>query len=210
MTPALGIGMTSQRTRERLVERIRRHGVRDPRVLERILNTPRHLFVDEALASRAYEDTALPIGKGQTISQPYIVARMTEALQLSGKEYTLEIGTGSGYQTALLSLLADEVFSMERLPELAEQARCRLADFGYEWAKDCYHLSYGMVYLPEGKMKSREGKIVDADDLIAEMKKLAAEEIRQRDPEKSGDLHRWGPRTRALSRETSRSQAYTG
>ena len=124
--PGLGIGMTSQRTRERLIERLRREGIRNPRVLDRIRNTPRHLFVDEALASRAYEDTALPIGKGQTISQPYIVARMTEVLLEGGAlENVLEVGTGSGYQTAVLAPLVRRVYTTERIGILLEQARQR-------------------------------------------------------------------------------------
>jgi protein-L-isoaspartate(D-aspartate) O-methyltransferase len=101
-----GIGMTSARTRERLVQRLQEQGITDRRVLDRIRNVPRHLFVDEALATRAYEDTALPIGFGQTISQPYVVARMTEALLAKGPvDKVLEIGTGCGYQTAVLSPL---------------------------------------------------------------------------------------------------------
>src|SRR6056297_2455403 len=114
-----GIGMTSARTRNRLVERLRAGGIRDERVLERILAVPRHLFVDEALASRAYEDSALPIGHGQTISQPYTVARMTEALLAFGPLSTvLEIGTGSGYQTAVLAALVRRVYSIERVAVL--------------------------------------------------------------------------------------------
>jgi protein-L-isoaspartate(D-aspartate) O-methyltransferase len=121
-----GIGMTSQRTRERLLQRLRDEGIRDHRVLEAMRNTPRHLFVDEALASRAYEDTALPIGNGQTISQPYIVARMTEALLERGPlENVLEIGTGSGYQTAVLAPLVRRVYTVERVKALLEQARRR-------------------------------------------------------------------------------------
>ena len=122
----LGIGMTSQRTRERLVQRLRHEGIRDRRVLERMRDTPRHLFVDEALASRAYEDTALPIGKGQTISQPYIVARMTEVLLDGGPlENILEVGTGSGYQTAVLAPLVRRVYTVERIKVLLDQARRR-------------------------------------------------------------------------------------
>jgi protein-L-isoaspartate(D-aspartate) O-methyltransferase len=125
----LGIGMTSARTRDRLVLRLREQGIRSEAVLEQIRNVPRHLFVDEALATRAYEDTALPIGLGQTISQPYIVARMTEAL-LDGFSGTriLEIGTGCGYQTAVLAPLVKEIFSVERIPELLRKTRQRLRD----------------------------------------------------------------------------------
>lgn len=124
-----GIGMTSARTRDRLVERLRNHGIRSSAVLNRIRNVPRHLFVDEALASRAYEDTALPIGHGQTISQPYVVARMTEAL-LDGftGDKVLEIGTGCGYQTAILAPLVKRIYSVERIPELLRKTRQRLRD----------------------------------------------------------------------------------
>lgn len=123
-----GIGMTSQRTRNRLVDRLRQEGIKDERVLDVICNTPRHLFMDEAISSRAYEDTALPIGHGQTISQPYIVARMTEALIADAlPEKVLEIGTGSGYQTAVLAQLVKQVCSVERIAPLLEQARKRLA-----------------------------------------------------------------------------------
>ena len=126
-----GIGMTSQRTRDRLIQRLREEGIRDERVLEAIRNVPRHVFVDEALASRAYEDTALPIGHGQTISQPYIVARMTQALIADGRpKKVLEVGTGSGYQTAVLAGLVDEIYSVERLEPLMKLARKRLREIG--------------------------------------------------------------------------------
>lgn len=126
---ARGIGMTSARTRDRLVQRLAAQGIRSNAVLERIRNVPRHLFVDEALASRAYEDTALPIGQGQTISQPYVVARMTEALlEGFGGARILEIGTGCGYQTAVLAPLVKEVFTVERIPELLRKSRQRLRD----------------------------------------------------------------------------------
>jgi protein-L-isoaspartate(D-aspartate) O-methyltransferase len=122
-----GIGMTSQRTRDRLINRLIEEGVSDQRVLEVIRNTPRHLFMDEAMASRAYEDTALPIGHGQTISQPYIVARMTEILlQPVVPSKVLEIGSGSGYQAAVLAQLVDQVYSVERINHLLSQARQRL------------------------------------------------------------------------------------
>jgi len=126
-----GIGMTSARTRERLIQRLVEQGIRDARVLDRIRNVPRHLFVDEALASRAYEDTALPIGHGQTISQPYVVARMTEAILIGGTPAkVLEIGTGCGYQTAVLSPLVGTIYTIERVEPLYDRARERLRDLG--------------------------------------------------------------------------------
>ncbi len=122
-----GIGMTSARTRDRLVERLKNHGIRSSAVLERIRNVPRHLFVDEALASRAYEDTALPIGHSQTISQPYVVAKMTESLlQDFTGDKVLEIGTGCGYQTAVLAPLVKEIYTVERIPELLRKTKQRL------------------------------------------------------------------------------------
>lgn len=124
-----GIGMTSQRTRDRLIDRLRSRGISDPRVLEAMRSLPRHLFIDEALASRAYEDTALPIGNNQTISQPYIVARMSEAvLSAEKRDKILEIGTGSGYQTALLARLFTRVYSVERIRVLYEQTARLLHD----------------------------------------------------------------------------------
>ncbi len=127
LNPLHGNGMTSRRTRQRLVKRLRAAGIRDERVLDVILTLPRHLFIDEALASHAYDDIALPIGFGQTISQPYIVARMTEAL-LAGiqPQRVLEIGTGSAYQSAVLALLVEQVYSVERIGKLLERARERL------------------------------------------------------------------------------------
>jgi protein-L-isoaspartate(D-aspartate) O-methyltransferase len=125
---AAGIGMTSQRTRARMAERLRERGIRDERVLVAMGTVPRHLFVEEALASRAYEDTALPIGFGQTISQPYVVARMIELLieneKFPGK--TLEVGTGCGYQAAVLAQIFSEVYSIERIKGLHERARANL------------------------------------------------------------------------------------
>lgn len=126
-----GIGMTSARTRERLVQRLRDAGIRDERVLDTIRNTPRHFFIEEALAHQAYDDTALPIGHGQTISQPWVVARMTELLmEHGGRSKVLEIGTGCGYQTAVLAPFCDELYSVERIRPLQDQARKRLLRLG--------------------------------------------------------------------------------
>ncbi len=144
-----GVGMTSLRTRERLVQRLMEQGVSDLKVLDVIRNTPRHLFLDEALSHRAYEDSALPIGFGQTLSQPYIVARMTEILlgAAGGNlKRVLEVGTGSGYQTTVLAQLVEQVYSVERIKPLQDKARQRLrqlglrnvilshADGGFGWA----------------------------------------------------------------------------
>lgn len=127
-----GIGMTSQRTRDRLIDRLRQQGIDNEQVLEVIRNTPRHLFMDEALAHRAYEDTALPIGFGQTISQPYIVARMTQMILESGSPPSvLEIGTGCGYQTTVLAQLVPQVYSIERIGALYQQAKKRLTDLQF-------------------------------------------------------------------------------
>ena len=141
-----GIGMTSQRTRERLVQRLVEQGITNMSVLDVMRTTPRHLFLDEAMAHRAYEDTALPIGFNQTLSQPYTVARMTELLLADGPRHrVLEIGSGSGYQTAVLAQLVDEVFAIERIKPLLDKAkqRARLlklnsvkfqhADGGFGW-----------------------------------------------------------------------------
>ena len=121
-----GIGMTSRRTRMRLVQRLREGGIESDRVLEVIGQVPRHIFLDEALSHRAYEDTSLPIGHGQTLSQPYIVARMTELLLAHAPQRVLELGTGSGYQTAVLSQLFPEIYSVERIRPLQDRARDRL------------------------------------------------------------------------------------
>jgi protein-L-isoaspartate(D-aspartate) O-methyltransferase len=127
--PLTGIGMTSARTRDRLITRLREQGIVSAPVLERIRSVPRHLFVDEALASRAYEDTALPIGHGQTISQPYVVARMTEALLVgTPPRKVLEVGTGCGYQTAVLAPLVATLYSVERIAVLQQRARRVMRD----------------------------------------------------------------------------------
>ncbi|MGI9290761.1 MAG: protein-L-isoaspartate(D-aspartate) O-methyltransferase [Gammaproteobacteria bacterium] len=139
MTPGAqklqGIGMTSARTRDRLVKRLEENGIHQPVILDRIRNVPRHLFVDEALSSRAYEDSALPIGQGQTISQPYVVALMTLALlekdgELMRLDKVLEVGTGCGYQTAVLSPLVKQIFSIERMGPLLHDTRERLRSLG--------------------------------------------------------------------------------
>jgi protein-L-isoaspartate(D-aspartate) O-methyltransferase len=124
-----GIGMTSQRTRARLIERLREQGIRDETVLAAMFEVPRHLFVDEALASRAYDDVSLPINFNQTISQPYIVARMLEVLRGGGPlDRVLEIGTGCGYQAAVLAQVAREIFTLERIQPLYERARKQLRE----------------------------------------------------------------------------------
>jgi protein-L-isoaspartate(D-aspartate) O-methyltransferase len=130
-----GIGMTSARTRERLVQRLAETGITNPAVLERIRRVPRHLFVDEALASRAYEDSALPIGQGQTISQPWVVALMTQALVVGLEKplkKVLEVGTGCGYQTAVLSPFVRQLFTIERIGSLQQAARVRLSELGFK------------------------------------------------------------------------------
>lgn len=133
----LGIGMTSQRTRDRMTNRLHEQGISDNKVLDVMNNTPRHIFVDEALASRAYEDTALPIGFNQTISQPYIVARMTEMLLAERKlSKVLEIGTGCGYQTAVLAQLVDYVYTVERIAPLSKKAKNNC------WSLNIRNISY--------------------------------------------------------------------
>jgi protein-L-isoaspartate(D-aspartate) O-methyltransferase len=130
---ARGLGMTSQRARDRLIERLKADGIADRRVLDVIGRLPRHLFMEEALASRAYEDTALPIGLGQTISQPWVVARMTEALiEPKIPDKVLEIGTGSGYQAAVLAALCGNVYTVERIEELLRDARRRFRKLGID------------------------------------------------------------------------------
>lgn len=121
--------------RQRMVERLRHKGIRDERVLTAMATVPRHLFVEEALWHRAYEDHALPIGYGQTISQPYMVALMTELLRVQPGERVLEIGAGSGYQTAILAVLGAEVYAVERIPELAQRAQARLEALGITTAQ---------------------------------------------------------------------------
>jgi protein-L-isoaspartate(D-aspartate) O-methyltransferase len=142
-----GVGMTSQRTRDRMAARLADQGIEDARVLHAMASEPRHLFLDEALAHRAYEDTALPIGHGQTLSQPWTVARMTELVLRESPQRVLEIGTGSGYQTLILARLVPELWSVERINALHHRAagrlrllqaynvRLRLADGGHGWSE---------------------------------------------------------------------------
>jgi protein-L-isoaspartate(D-aspartate) O-methyltransferase len=144
----LGIGMTSRRTRERLVQRLRDQGIRDERVLAAMGKVPRHLLIDEALASRAYEDSSLPIGFGQTISRPYTVALMTQVLLAAGTpKRVLEVGTGSGYQTAVLAQLVPEVYTVERVEPLFRLARRRLRELQYHYIH--FRLSDGSWGWPE-------------------------------------------------------------
>jgi protein-L-isoaspartate(D-aspartate) O-methyltransferase len=165
-----GIGMTSTRTRTRMVERLREQGIRDEVVLSAIHAVPRHIFVDEALAIRAYEDTPLPIGSGQTISQPWVVARMTE-LARNGRELerVLEIGTGCGYQTAVLAQIAAEVYTVERIGALVNKSRRNLqalkvknvrlkhgdgsADLGEEIEVDAIIVTAGATHVPTALLK---------------------------------------------------------
>lgn len=162
--------MTSQRTRDRMVQRLLKAGIRHAGVLEAMRSTPRHIFVEEAFASRAYEDTALPIGYGQTISQPYVVARMTEALLMQGSlRHVLEVGTGCGYQTAILSRLADHVYTVERIQALSQIARQHLralslhnirfrhSDGSWGWPEqgpfDAILVAAAPLQLPEGLLE---------------------------------------------------------
>ncbi len=167
-----GVGMTSQRTRDRLVQRLREQGIMDERILDVINSTPRHAFIDEALAHRAYEDIALPIGFNQTISQPYIVARMTEVLLSNGPlNRVLEIGTGSGYQAAVLAQLTDSVFTMERVSGLLEKAVSRFKLLGLRNIQ-YKHADGGMGWPEKGPY---DGIIVTAsprripDELVAQL-----------------------------------------
>lgn len=165
-----GIGMTSPRTRDRMVERLREQGIRDEVVLAAMRAVPRHIFVDEALASRAYEDSPLPIGHGQTISQPWVVARMTELARKGGPlERVLEVGTGCGYQTAVLAQIATEVYSVERIGALLAKARRNLqslklknvrlkhadgsTDLGEELSVDAIVVTAGATVVPAALLR---------------------------------------------------------
>lgn len=159
-----GIGMTSQRTRTRLVDRLTAEGISNQQVLDVIASTPRHVFVDEAISHRAYEDTALPIGRGQTISQPYVVARMTELLlQFGNVKKVLEIGTGSGYQTAILAQIFDEIYSVERIQALQQKAKRILRQLQLTNVK--YHYGDGFEGWPKGE-DTFDGIIVTAAPVV--------------------------------------------
>jgi protein-L-isoaspartate(D-aspartate) O-methyltransferase len=174
-----GTGMTSLRTRERLVARLQEEGIRDLEVLGAIRDVPRHLFVDEALASRAYEDTALPIGLGQTISQPWVVARMTEVLR-AGRRLgrVLEVGTGCGYQSAVLARLAERVFTIERIDALLRQARERFHALGIDnirarhgdghagWPEEAPFDGIIVTAAPEGVPEALVEQLADAARLV--------------------------------------------
>mgnify|MGYP006394244111 CR=1 FL=1 len=174
-----GIGFTSRRTRMRLVQRLREKGIRSEAVLQVIADTPRHIFLDEALSHRAYEDSSLPIGHGQTLSQPYIVARMTELLMESSPTRVLELGTGSGYQTAILAQLVKEVYSVERIRPLQERARQRLqslklrnafmrhADGSIGWPERGPFDAILMTAAPEEVAQALIGQLKDGGALIA-------------------------------------------
>lgn len=174
-----GVGMTSQRTRDRLINRLKDEGIQDEQVLEVMRVMPRHLFVDEALASRSYEDTALPIGHGQTISQPYVVARMTEALLSAGPlKSVLEVGTGSGYQTAILSQFVEQVFTVERIAPLQDRARQTLSylqmrniryclsDGGWGWTKHAPYDGIIVTAAPEDIPAALYGQLSDGGRLV--------------------------------------------
>ena len=165
-----GIGMTSKRTRLRLVQRLRDGGITNEKVLSVMTEMPRHIFLDEALSHRAYEDTSLPIGHNQTISQPYIVARMTELLLESSPRRVLELGTGSGYQAAVLSQLVDEVFSVERINPLLKKAVQR---FSLLKLKNIYtrHADGGIGWPERG--------LYDAIIMTAAPKEIPQELVRQ-------------------------------
>ncbi|AGY91952.1 hypothetical protein SPICUR_04875 [Spiribacter curvatus] len=186
-----GIGMTSRRTRERLAARLESAGVQDSRVLNVIRQLPRHLFVDEALASRAYEDTALPIGHGQTLSQPFVVARMTEVLIRDGiPRHVLEVGTGSGYQAAVLAALVDRVNTIERIGALHERSRRlfrqlgihnvrqRLGDGYAGWSAAAPFDAIVLTAAPEAVPAALFDQLADEGRLIAPVGGGGAQELR--------------------------------
>ncbi len=185
-----GVGMTSQRTRDRLIEILRQQNIKNEKVLSVLAAMPRHLFVDEALASRAYENISLPIGHGQTISQPYMVAKMTELLIDGGKtNRVLEVGTGSGYQTAILSKLIGQVYSVERIKPLLNNARekfrqlklnnvlTRYSDGGWGWPEKAPFDAIIVTAAPEELPMSLLGQLIDGGRLIIPMGKRGEQEL---------------------------------
>lgn len=185
-----GVGMTSQRTRDRLVSILREQKIKDEKVLKVIAEIPRHLFVDEALASRAYENISLPIGHGQTISQPYMVALMTQLL-LEGGSVTkvLEVGTGSGYQTAILSKLVSNVFSVERIKPLLDSAKGKFrqlklnniltnySDGGWGWSSKAPFDAIIVTAAPETLPTSLLEQLIDGGRLIIPMGEKGKQEL---------------------------------
>jgi len=185
-----GVGMTSQRTRDRLINLLRQQNIKNESVLNTIASMPRHLFVDEALASRAYENISLPIGHGQTISQPYMVARMTELLlEGGGVKKVLEVGTGSGYQTAILSKLVSTVYSVERIKPLLDNARDKLrqlrlnnvltrySDGGWGWPEKAPFDAIIVTAAPETLPKSLLEQLADGGKLIIPMGSKGRQEL---------------------------------
>lgn len=185
-----GVGMTSQRTRDRLIHILKEHGIRNTDVLKAIASVPRHLFVDEALSSRAYENISLPIGHGQTISQPYMVARMTELiLESDSVKRVLEVGTGSGYQTAILSKLVSSVYSVERIKPLFDNARekfrqlrlnnilTQYSDGGWGWPQKAPFDAIIVTAAPETLPTSLLDQLVDGGKLIIPMGKKGEQEL---------------------------------
>jgi protein-L-isoaspartate(D-aspartate) O-methyltransferase len=205
---ARGLGMTSQRARDRLIERLQGEGIADKRVLDVMRRLPRHLFIEEALASRAYEDTALPIGQAQTISQPWVVARMTEALIAHAlPKKVLEIGTGSGYQAAVLAALVENVYTVERIDELLRNARRRFRKLAIEnlrskhadgklgWAE---HAPYDAIMLTAADDRVPEelfAQLAPDGVLVAPVGKPGAQRLmryrRVEQPEKSAENSDW-------------------
>ncbi len=185
-----GVGMTSQRTRDRLISLLKKYNIRNENVLHVMATMPRHLFVDEALASRAYENISLPIGHGQTISQPYMVARMTELLLEGGNvNNVLEVGTGSGYQTAILSRLVKNVYSVERIKPLWDNARkkfrqlklnnilTRHSDGGWGWLEKAPFDAIIVTAAPETLPVSLLEQLVDGGRLIIPMGKKGDQDL---------------------------------
>ncbi len=185
-----GVGMTSQRTRDRLIDTLKKHNIQNADVLNAIASVPRHLFVDEALSSRAYENISLPIGHGQTISQPYMVARMTELL-LEGDavKKVLEVGTGSGYQTAILAKLVFSVYSVERIKPLLDNARekfrqlrlnnvlTQYSDGGWGWPQKAPFDVIIVTAAPEVLPTSLLEQLVDGGKLIIPVGKKGEQEL---------------------------------